>query len=395
MSAFETELQRRLQELEQKQLYRRLRRVDSPQGPRCTIEGKELLNFSSNDYLGLSNHEAIKAAACEATERFGGGSGASRLICGSLAPHHELEQALAEFKGTEAALTFSSGYATAVGTIPALLCNNDFVVIDKLVHASIVDGAKLSGATLRVFSHNDLNDLEEILQWCARQRSPDRARHVLVVTESLFSMDGDVAPLADLVALKERYGAWLMVDEAHATGLFGANRRGLIEEGGVSGRVDIQMGTLGKAIGSAGGFIAGSGSLIEYLVNRARSFIFSTAPAPAGSAAALAGLKIIASPEGEQRLRKLRDNIATLCSRTERLKTRVSNNSPIIPLILGKEARAVEVAERLRERSIFVPAIRYPTVARDSARLRITCSSSHSREDVETLALALDELGAS
>src|SRR6267142_4863045 len=232
---FTAELNQRLDEIRREGLYRELRRVDSPQSPRIIVNGRTLLNFSSNDYLGLADHPVLKEAAIKAVDRFGSGSGASRLICGSLAPHHELETALAAFKGTESALTFSSGYATAIGTICALAGKDDILVLDKLVHASIVDAARLSGAKLRVFAHNDLNELEQILKEETKIQSP--GRRILVVTESIFSMDGDRAALKEIVALKEQSGAWLMVDEAHATGLYGSNRSGLIEETEVSGQV--------------------------------------------------------------------------------------------------------------------------------------------------------------
>ncbi|HEY4984471.1 MAG TPA: 8-amino-7-oxononanoate synthase, partial [Verrucomicrobiae bacterium] len=295
MNDFDRELNQRLAALREQGLHRELRRVDSPQGPRIEIGGRMLLNFSSNDYLGLANHPALKAAAIKAVEKFGAGAGASRLICGSLAPFHELEETLAAFKGTEAALSFSTGYAAAIGTITALLGKDDIIIVDKLVHACIVDAARLCGAKLRVFAHNDLNDLEEILKWADSRRqswsSIPRAAglsgntlkrelqqpRTLIVTESVFSMDGDHAPLREIVELKNKHGAWLMVDEAHATGLYGKNRRGLAEELGMSDRIEIQMGTLGKALGASGGYICGSRVLIDYLVNRARSFIFSTA----------------------------------------------------------------------------------------------------------------------
>jgi 8-amino-7-oxononanoate synthase len=302
MNPFDAELNQRLESLRAQGLRRELRRVDSPQSPRIKIGGKTLLNFSSNDYLGLANHPKLKEAAIKAVEKFGAGAGASRLICGSLAPFHELEETLAAFKGTEAALTFSSGYAAAVGTICALLGKDDIIIIDKLVHACIVDAARLSGAKLRVFDHNDLNDLEKILKWADKEscHSSLVTRHVLIVTESIFSMDGDAAPLREIAALKEQYGAWLMVDEAHATGLYGKHRRGLAEELGVSSQIEIQMGTLGKALGASGGYICGSRPLIDFLVNRARSFIFSTAPVPAAAAAATAGIKLVQASEGKK-----------------------------------------------------------------------------------------------
>jgi 7-keto-8-aminopelargonate synthetase-like enzyme len=410
VSGFADELNRRLEALSADGLRRELRRVESPPGARIEMGGRTLLNFSSNDYLGLANHPALKEAAIKAVEQFGAGSGASRLICGSLAPFHELEETLAVWKGTEAALTFSTGYATALGTITALCDKDDILIVDKLVHACIVDAARLSGTKLRVFKHNDLDDLERILKWATQTRNAERGTrnepagpsllshhssppHILIVTESVFSMDGDLAPLRDLVELKEKHDAWLMVDEAHATGLFGGNRRGLAEEHGVSDRIEIQMGTLGKAVGAGGGYVCGSRALVDYLVNRARSFIFSTAPVPAQAAAARAGIELIQSTEGRERCERL-------WSLVDLLKSELINadwkpgaiRSPIVPLIVGAESRAVELAAQLRERGVFVPAIRFPTVARGAARLRVTLSAAHTAADIAELVGALGEL---
>ena len=414
MNPFDEELNRRLAALRQQNLLRELRRVDSPPGTRIQIGGRTLLNFSSNDYLGLANDPILKAAASQAVEKFGAGSGASRLICGSLAPHHELEEALANFKGAEAALSFSTGYATAIGTICALLGKDDVIVLDKLVHACIVDAARLSGAKIRVFAHNDLDNLERILKWTRRGElcepqtklgtrvtHPSEKHRTLIVTESIFSMDGDAAPLREIVALKEKHGAWLMVDEAHATGLYGKNRRGLAEESGVSEQIEIQMGTLGKAVGASGGYICGSRPLIDFLINRARSFIFSTAPVPAAAAAATAGIRFVKSIEGERRRR-------TLWERVEQCRTGilpVSNSvnigdrrdacptlSAILPVIIGDETRAIAASATLREQGIFVPAIRYPTVARGAARLRVTVTATHTTEEINLLAATLNEI---
>ncbi len=392
MNPFDTELQQRLAAIRDAGLLRELRRVDSAQGPRIEIGGRTLLNFSSNDYLGLANHPALKETAIKAVEKFGAGAGASRLICGSLAPFHELEETLARFKGTEAALSFSTGYAAAVSTITALLGKDDIIIVDKLVHACIVDAAKLSGAKLRVFAHNDLNDLEDKLCWASQVQSP-RSKvqsRTLIVTESIFSMDGDAAPLRELVALKEKYGAWLMVDEAHATGLYGPNRRGLAEELGVSDRIEIQMGTLGKALGASGGYICGSRALIDFLVNRARSFIFSTAPVPASAAAATAGIKLVQSIEGKTRSEKLWQRVGEFQSEIGNQKSEIP--SAIIPLIIGDETKAVAAANQLREQGLFVPAIRYPTVARGAARLRVTLTAVHNAADVAELVGALKTL---
>lgn len=386
MTEFDRELKSRLEEIRSQGLHRVLRRVDSPQGARIEFDGRTFLNFSSNDYLGLANEPAIKEAAMEAVKRWGAGSGASRLICGSLFPHQELDETIANFKGTEAAISFSSGYATAIGTICALIGKEDVLVLDKLVHASIVDAARLSGAKLRIFAHNDLNDLEEILKAETKVQSPGRS--LLVVTESIFSMDGDRAALKEIVELKEQSGAWLMVDEAHATGLYGSNRRGLIEEAGVSGQVEVQMGTLGKALGSAGGFVCGSRALIDYLINRARTFLFSTAPAPTAAAAATAAVRFVASDQGKARCEGLWERVSDLSAVLKIQKPA----SPILPVILGEESRALNAAERLREQGIFVAAIRYPTVARGKARLRVTVTAAHSPEDVQAAGAALAKL---
>lgn len=393
MSSFDYELTQRLAAIREQGLLRGLRRVDSPQSPRVDIGGRTLLNFSSNDYLGLANEPALKEAAIKAVERYGAGAGASRLICGSLAPHHELDEALAAFKGTDAALSFSTGYATAIGTICALLGKDDFIILDKLVHACVVDAARLCGAKLRVFDHNDLNDLEAKLKWAAERvqslesKVQSQVGRALVVTESVFSMDGDHAPLREMVELKEKYGAWLMVDEAHATGLYGTNRRGLAEELGVGDRIEVQMGTLGKALGASGGYICGSRALADYLINRARTFIFTTAPVPAAAAAAIAGIRYVQSSAGEERRGKLWQNVSALLSIiNSRPSTR---RSAIIPIMMGEESKAVEAAAALREQGICIPAIRYPTVARGQARLRLTLTAAHTEEDLDQLSVAL------
>ena len=395
MNDFDSQLSQQLEILRQQGLYRELRRMDSPQQPRIEIAGQQLLNFSSNDYLGLAAHPKIKQAAIEAVERFGAGSGASRLICGSLAPHHVLEEQLAAFKSTQAALVFSTGYTAALGAIGSIVGPDDFIILDKLVHACIVDAARLCRAKIRVFRHNDLDNLETLLKWAVAQRHASTAAvkpRIMVVTESVFSMDGDLAPLRPMVELKERYHAWMMVDEAHATGLYGKHRRGLVEAKDLSGRIELQMGTLGKALGASGGFIAGSRALIDVLINRARPFIFSTAPVPAAAAAATAALHLVQSSEGEERCRKLWALLDDLPSILEPIKTKPL--SPIIPIHIGTEEAAVEAASALRRQNIYIPAIRYPTVARGRSRLRLTLSAAHTRRDVERLAAALPTLSS-
>lgn len=393
MNPFDAELNERLVAIREQGLYRQLCRVDSPQSPRIQIGDQTLLNFSSNDYLGLANEPALKEAAIKAVEKYGAGAGASRLICGSLAPHHELEEAIANFKKTEAALSFSTGYAAAIGTICALVGKDDIIIIDKLVHACIVDAARLSGAKLRVFSHNDLNDLEDILKWSRmfrrdELRESQNSRHVLIVTESIFSMDGDHAPLREIVRLKNKHGAWLMVDEAHATGLCGQNRRGLAEQLGITDEIEVQMGTLGKALGASGGYICGSRVLIDFLINRARTFIFSTAPVPAAAAAATAGIRLVQSSAGEERRKLLWERVAELHSMLKMPEPEIQ--SAIIPILIGEETRALAAANELLQHHCFVPAIRYPTVARGKARLRATVTASHSPDDLKTLANALE-----
>ncbi len=383
MDDFETQLSGDLEAIHEAGLWRELRAIESAQTSRIRFDGCEILNFSSNDYLGLAAHAALGQVATEAIERFGVGSGASRLVCGSLNPHHELEVALAGWLDAESALVFSSGFAAAQGAITSVVGKGDVVVIDKKVHASTVDAAKLSGARLRVFRHNDLENLESILRW-----ANDKGGRVLVVTETVFSMDGDSPNLENLVELKERYGAWLMLDEAHALGCYGEDGGGLAKR--LAKRVEIRLGTLGKAVGAAGGFVCGSRFLIELLVNKARSFIFSTAPSPAVSAAAFAGIKLIRSSEGAELRNRLWARVEQLRDGVGGQGWMVQNNpSVILPIVIGNEAKAMAAMDQLREAGLFIPSIRFPTVARNEARLRVTVSASHTEDDVARLRDAL------
>lgn len=390
MPDFADTLNTDLEKIRSANLFRSLRSIDGPQQPHILQGKRELLDFSSNDYLGLANHPALIDAGQKALGDFGLGSGASRLVCGTHKPHAELEEAMAEFKGTDAALTFATGYAAATGAICSIMGKGDVIILDKLVHASIIDGAKLSGAQIRVFRHNDLEDLEKKLKW-ATEKHPDSRR--LIVTESVFSMDGDLAPLPNIVELKERHGAWLMVDEAHATGLFGSHRSGLVEELGVSDQVEIQLATMGKALGCSGGAICGSRRLIDLLINRARPFIYSTAPPPAMAASTLAAIDLIRSQEGEtrrQRLWAMVENLKTLLIESGRPPGTVQ--SPIIPLILGDEEATMAAAEKLMAAGINVPGIRYPTVSKGAARLRFTITASHTMDDLVALQNAFAEI---
>ncbi len=393
VNPFEKRCRDTLEAIRQEGLHRQLRRVEAVDGVRIRVDGRWLLNFASNDYLGLANHPLVRERAVQAVREYGGGAGASRLISGSLGIQHELEEALSHWKGVEAVTVFNSGYAAATGTLSAILGKNDVVVLDKLSHSCLVEGARSSGATLRVFRHNDMENLEKILQW-SQQKLAEEANSgmTLIVTESIFSMDGDAAPLADLVELKQRYGAVLMLDEAHATGLYGVRGSGMIEHQGFTQAVDVQMGTLGKALGASGGYIAGSPLLRELLINRAKSMIFSTAPVPASAGAALGALQVIATEGASlraqltRRIKSWTDHISTL------LPTGVTTFAAIQPVLVGREEAAMRMAQALKDEGFFVPAVRYPTVARGTARLRVTLSAQHSIDEVDRLASTLGKL---
>lgn len=373
--ALEEFLAGRLAEIESQGLLRQLNPLEGAQGIKVRRDSMVLRNFSSNDYLGLANHPALREAALMEWDRGGFGAGASRLVCGSLAAHGELEEELADFKRTAAALAFSSGYAAAMGTISALCGSGDVVVLDKLSHACLVDAARLSGAVIRVFPHNDLGRLESHLRWASAKHP--RAR-VLVVAESIYSMDGDVAPVAELVELKDRFGAWLLLDEAHAVGVTGEQGRGVADREGVAERVEIQMGTLGKALGSHGAYVTGSAALREYLINRARSFIFSTAPPAPVAAAARAAVRICRSAEGDS----LRESLWEGISLWSRAVGSTRPESAIIPILIGGEEEAMKVSRELLAKKFLIPAIRFPTVARGAARLRVALTAGHTRGEI-------------
>jgi 8-amino-7-oxononanoate synthase len=351
--------------------------IDSPAGPQIVRAGKTLWNFASNDYLGLARHPEIEDAMVDGIRRYGAGSTASRLVCGTLPPHRLLEEELAEAKLTQAALVFSSGFATSLGCIPAIVGKSDFILLDKLSHACLVDAARLSGATLRVFPHNNLHKLESLLS-NIRAKAP-HAR-ILVATESVFSMDGDLCPLRGIIELTEAYDAMLLLDEAHGFGVLGESGMGLAEREGLQHRVTFQMGTLSKAAGLSGGYIAASREWIDLLVNRARSFIYSTAPPPALVHAAITSLRLIRSQEGKTLRAKLRENIATISD----------SPAPIIPFILGTNEAALAASTALVEAGFLVPAIRFPTVPRGTARLRLSLSAAHPLASVQKLKQALN-----
>jgi 8-amino-7-oxononanoate synthase len=354
---------------------------------RRTLRSPEnhLINFAANDYLGLSQHPVLVEAAREATALHGTGAGASRLVTGTNAAVLALEEHLAAWKEKDAALVFSSGYAAALGTIPALVGKGDTVILDKFSHASLIDAARLSGATVRTFPHNDMARLETLLSKIASEKN-----RTLVVTESVFSMDGDSAPLRELVEIKDRHGAWLLVDEAHATGLYGKTGAGLLAETALSARVEIIMGTLSKALGSVGGYIAGSRALIDWLINRGRSFIYSTALPPGVIAASHAAINLARGDEGAALRTRLCQNIAHFhAGLPVPWKNSALPQGAIQPLICGESSTALEFAAALREKGFLIPAIRYPTVPRHAARLRVTLSAAHADKDIDALNRAL------
>lgn len=380
----------RLAEVKESGLYRRLRAVEGAQDAAVILEGQEVLLFSSNNYLGLANHPAPKLAAQEAIERYGCGSGASRLISGSMAVHHELEHRLAALKKTEAALVFPTGYHANIGVLSALMGPDDTILSDSLNHASIIDGCRLSRADTRVYRHADTEHLDELLRAC-----PATGQR-LIVTDSVFSMDGDLAPLAEIVSLARQYDAWVMVDEAHATGVFGPHGGGLVEELGLTEEVDIQMGTLGKALGCVGAFVAGSHELIDWLVNRARSFIYTTAIPPAMAAAVLSALDIVEQePERRQQLwnntRVLADGLRSLGY------TLGATRSQILPVIIGEARATMVVAHAILQRGVFAHGIRPPTVPEGTSRIRVTPMATHTQDQLsrtlDAFAAAGKEIG--
>jgi glycine C-acetyltransferase/8-amino-7-oxononanoate synthase len=364
-----TDIASRMEELRDRGLHRRLRLISGPQGPRVLLDGREVLLLCSNDYLGLAAHPRVRQAAAEAALRWGAGAGASRLISGNMQPHRALEERLAEFKGYEAALLFGSGYLANTGAIAALAGWGEVIFSDELNHASIIDGCRLSRAETFVYRHGDV----EHLAWGLREAE---GRGSLIVTDGVFSMDGDVAPLGELAGLARRHGCRLMVDEAHATGALGPGGRGSVAAAGLSDEVDLLVGTLGKALGSYGAYVCAGREVVEYLVNSARPFIFSTAPPPPALAAAAAALELLESHPN--RVERLRENAVTLREglRREGLAAGGSE-SQIVPVEVGDAERTMELCERILERGVFAQGIRPPTVPEGSSRLRFTVMATH------------------
>jgi 8-amino-7-oxononanoate synthase len=375
------EIEDRLAEIRNRGLYRRMRCVSGPQGPRVLLDGKPVLLLCSNNYLGLADHPRVREAAAEAAMRYGAGSGASRLVSGNMTIHRRLEEQLAEFKGYDACVLFGSGYLANAGLVSALAREGDVVFSDALNHASIVDGCRLAGAETFVYRHLDVDHLE----WGLRHAE---GRGSVIVTDAVFSMDGDVAPLLDIVEIAQRYDARVMVDEAHGTGVLGPGGRGAVAEEGLEGEVDLIVGTLGKALASYGAYVCCDQPMARYLVNTARTLIFSTALPPPAVAAAMAALDLLR--EQPRRIEKLRRNGAVLRAALLQAGMAVPDEeTPIVPLIVGDAAAAVASSERALERGVFAQAIRPPTVPADSSRLRLAVMASHTKSELREAAAIL------
>ncbi|MBI3400836.1 MAG: glycine C-acetyltransferase [Acidobacteria bacterium] len=365
-----------LDALKQQGLYRRLRILEGEQKPKTTFDHRQVVNLSSNNYLGLTTHPKLREAAIEATRRFGVGSGSVRTIAGTMDIHMELERRLAAFKKTEAVVVFQSGFAANAGTVAAVLTKDDVVISDELNHASIIDGCRLSRAAIKVFPHKDADAARKVL------RELPAAQRKLLITDGVFSMDGDLGAVPELCALAEEFGCIMMVDDAHASGVFGKNGRGTIDHFGVHGRVDIQVGTLSKAIGALGGYVAGSRTLIEFLYHRARPFLFSTSHPPAVAAACIAALDVL--EQEPQVIDRLWENTGFFKAGLQALGFNTGlSESPITPVIAGDGALAMKLSDRLFEEGVFAQGIAFPTVAKDKARVRTIVTATHTRDELQ------------
>jgi len=375
-----------LSALKSQGLYRRLRVLDSEQAARTRVDGREVVNLSSNNYLGLTTHPKLRERALAALVQFGVGTGSVRTIAGTMAIHMELERRLAEFKKTEATVVFQSGFAANAGTVAAILTKDDVVVSDELNHASIIDGSRLSRASIKVFPHRDVNAARDIVRGL-----PKTARKLLI-TDGVFSMDGDLGAIPDLCGVAEEYGCIMMVDDAHASGVFGKNGRGTIDHFGLHGRVDVQVGTLSKAIGALGGYVAGNRNLIDFLHHRGRPFLFSTSHPPSVTATCLAALDVLI--EEPQLIDRLWDNTKFFKDGLQKLgfNTGVSE-SPITPVIAGEATKAMKLSDRLFEEGVFAQGIGFPTVARDKARVRTIVTATHTNADLQFALDAFAKVG--
>jgi glycine C-acetyltransferase len=384
-----------LDDLRARHLYRPLRVMSTEQGPVVTVDGREVISLSSNDYLGLTHHPRLKDAALEAVREFGAGSGAVRTIAGTMSIHEALEAELAAFKGTDAVLTFQSGFTANTGVIPTITGEADLIVSDALNHASIIDGMRLSRAPRKVYAHRDLAELEQILAEAVAQGRPDGSgpyRLILVVTDGVFSMDGDIAPLPGIVELAERHGAAVFVDDAHASGVLGRDGRGTVDHYGLHGRVAIQVGTLSKAVGVLGGYVAGSAALRDLLIQRARPFLFSTSHPPAVVAACREAIRVM-TDEG-WRIERLWASTTRFKAELRRLGFDTGRSeTPITPVIVGDSEAAIRFSARLFEEGVFATSVVYPTVALDQARLRTIITAVLSDEHLDRALGAFARVG--
>jgi glycine C-acetyltransferase len=375
-----------LKSLRERGQFRRPRELEGPQGARATFDGREVINLSSNNYLGLTNHPKMVEAALDATRALGVGSGSVRTIAGTMRLHEELERVLAEFKHTEAALVFQSGFTCNSGIIPVLVEAGDAILSDELNHASIIDGIRLTRAERKIWAHTDMNALEAAL------RETQSARRRLVVTDGVFSMDGDVAPLPDIVTLAERYGAIVYVDDAHASGVFGEAGRGTVDHFGLHGRVHVQVGTLSKAIGALGGYVACGQALRDLLIVRGRPFLFSTSHPPAVAAACIASIGVL--QDEPQLIERLWDNTRYFKAGLQRLGLNTgASQSPITPVIAGDGRKATQLSDRLFEQGVFAQGIGYPTVPDEKSRVRTIVTATHTRQDLDEALGAFDRVG--
>src|SRR5881275_506670 len=377
-----------LKELRGKGVAPGFRILEGEQKPVCIFDGREVINLASNNYLGLTTHKALRKAAIEAIRKYGAGAGAVRTIAGTMKLHMELEEQIAKFKNVEACVVFQSGFTANAGTVSAVLSKEDLIISDELNHASIIDGARLSKATIKVFKHKDVKDCERILEENAN--FPGKK---LIITDGVFSMDGDIAPLPLLCDLAEKYNCIMMVDDAHSSGVLGANGRGTIDHHQCHGRVHIQVGTLSKAIGAMGGYVCGSRDLIDFLYLRARPFLFSTSHPPATAAACQAAFSLLDSPEGEKLVKKLWANTKLFKRELKKRGFKFgASETPILPIHVGDAAKAFEFSTKLFEAGVYAPAVGYPTVAEGKARLRAMVSAGHKKEQLVRAAEILAEV---
>src|SRR3954468_3864493 len=385
-------LHEQLEELKTKGTYFHLRVLEDEQAPECTFDGKKVINLASNNYLGLTTHPKLREAAIAATKKYGVGSGAVRTVSGTMSIHMELEEKIARFKNTEACVVFQSGFAANAGTVSAILGKEDFIISDELNHASIIDGARLSKAKIKVFRHKDTAHAEELLKEVAGEPG-----HKLIITDGVFSMDGDIGPLPALCDLAEKYGAIMMIDDAHSSGVLGRNGRGTVDHFKVHGRVDVQVGTLSKAIGALGGYVCGSKDLIDFLYHRARPFLFSTSHPPSVAATCIAAFEVL--EQEPERIEKLWENTRYFKKELGSLgfniggQTTPASETPITPIIVGDGARAMEFSRELFKEGVMATGIAFPTVPEGKGRIRTIVTATHTRDQLDRALSALKKVG--